>query len=706
VAELTPAPFPLLLRRMLAEREREQKIFDLPAACFWRGSEQLDTSVVVHGHRAASPVGPAAGPHGQMAQNILLSWLAGARFIELKTVQVNDRLTIPRPCIDMETVGYNVEWSQELRLAESLREYVKGSMLIDVARSERLLGRADDPARDDPILDLSLGYDLDGIRSPALRKWIASMKDARAEVEALRDEIPDEQRRLREVPFRTALSDQVTLSTFHGCPADQIEAMSVFLMEELGLHVTVKLNPTLLGKEAVDALLHDVLGYREIETRAEDFEKDLQWLQALELTDRLSARARALGREFRLKLSNTLVVRNHRAFFPPGEKAMYLSGAPLHVITLKLVERVRQARPAVALSFSAGVDSRNLADCVALGLAPVTVCSDLLRPGGYARLPRYLANLEDRMRGLGVRTLGDFVVASCARGGEAIARVVPPSPLRDELLAALRSEHVDLRAVFIRAGQAEGYDALVRTAAVLNTPVVVGRAAANPRYRAGARRPPRKIGRQLALFDCINCDKCLPACPNDANFVYEVEPAALDCFRYRVESGRVVAIPGGRLEVREGHQIGNFQDFCNDCGNCDTFCPEDGGPYLLKPRFFGSLEAWQGQPERDGFFVERRDQAIAMWGRIRGVAYRLEVDPRADRATFSDGRVTVELRYRSRAFCGASASPDAPDGHSLDGSVALQMAVLLDGVLDPRRANPINSQGITAVSGQARSSGA
>ena len=88
------------------------------------------------------------------------------------------------------------------------------------------------------------------------------MKDARAEVEALRREIPDELRRFRDLDFRTALSDQVTLSTFHGCPADEIEAMAVFLMEEMGLHVTVKLNPTLLGKEAVDGLLHDVLGYR------------------------------------------------------------------------------------------------------------------------------------------------------------------------------------------------------------------------------------------------------------------------------------------------------------------------------------------------------------------------------------------------------------------------------------------------------------
>ena len=662
MAELIPAPFPHLVRRMLREAEAERKIFDLPERRFWRGSPELDLSVVVHGNRAANPVGPAAGPHGQMAQNVLLSWLAGSRFIELKTVQVQDRLTIPRPCIDMETVGYNVEWSQELRLAESLREYVKGSMLIDIARAEGLLGRPDDPGRDDTVLDMSVGYDLGGLQSEPVRSWIASMKDAREEVQALRREIPDELGRLRDVDFRTALSDQVTLSTFHGCPADEIERITLFLMEEMGLHVTVKLNPTLLGKDAVDGLLHDVLGYRDVETRREDFDKDLQWEAALEMTDRLAGRARSLGRELRLKLANTLVVRNHRDFFPASEATMYLSGPPLHVITLHLVERFRRARPDVPLSFSAGVDNRNFADCVALGLAPVTACTDLLKPGGYSRLPKYLENLEERMRGLGVRTVGDFVLASHRR-------LAPAARTRD----------------------GEPHDALVRTAVVLGTPVVVARATSDPRYRRAALRPPRRIGRRLALFDCINCDKCLPACPNDANFVFEVAPIAREYESYRAEEGRAVPVPGGRLEVRERHQIATFQDFCNDCGNCDTFCPEDGGPYLEKPRFFGSVEAWRRHAGHDGFFVKRLDGAELMWGRFGGTSYRLVVDQESDQAVFTDGRVTLELRHRERRPVGASVAPGTPDGHTLDVGAYLKMATLLEGALDPRRANPVNA---------------
>jgi putative selenate reductase len=604
--ELIPAPFASLLRRIFREFEREEKIFDLPAKKFWHGAPDLDTSVLFHGHRAANPVGPAAGPQDQMAQNLVLSWLAGSRILELKTVQINDRLTIPRPCIDATNVGYNVEWSQELRLEESLREYVAGSMLIDILKEVNLLGRPADPDNDDTIFDMSVGYDLAGIRSPQVRSWIEAMKDARTHVDALRKQIPDEFRRFRDLRFTTALSDQITLSTFHGCPAGEIEGIVRFLLTELSVHVTVKLNPTLLGKRAVDGLLHDVMGYQEIETRAEDFDKDLQWDQALEITDRLSELARSLGRTLRVKFSNTLVVRNHRDFFPKSEAVQYLSGQPLHVITLNLVEKYRRARPEAPISFSAGIDNQNFPECVALGFTPVTTCTDLLRPGGFGRLPKYLTNLEERMRSLGVRTIGDYVVKACGNGEEALQRVVREPRLREKLGQSLASPTVDLKLLLERAGRSALYEPLVGAAAALNTPVVVARTTADPRYRAAKNRAtPRKIGSRLVLFDCINCDKCVPVCPNDANFIYETPTLRTEYRSYQVQRGGAVAVAGGLFEVKKAHQIGSFQDFCNECGNCDTFCPEDGGPYLEKPRFFGSMDAW-ARLARDGFFVLRR----------------------------------------------------------------------------------------------------
>ena len=141
----------------------------------------------------------------------------------------------------------------------------------------------------------------------------------------------------------------------------------------------------------------------------------------------------------------------------------------------------------------------------------------------------------------------------------------------------------------------------------------------------------------------------------------------------------------------KAHQIATFQDFCNECGNCDTFCPEDGGPYVEKPRFFGSLDAWRRLDGQDGFFALRADEVDAIWGRIGGVEYHLEVDRLKDRGLFTDGVVKVEVRHTERRPVSATARAGAPEGHTLDFSAYLKTASAVDGVLDPKRANPVNA---------------
>ena len=114
VAPLTPYRFDVLLGRIAHEWETRGRILDLPKARIWSPDPDVDLSFSFVGRTAATPVGPAAGPHSQLTQNIILGWLAGARLFELKTVQVMDDLEIGRPCIDMQTIGYNIEWRQEL----------------------------------------------------------------------------------------------------------------------------------------------------------------------------------------------------------------------------------------------------------------------------------------------------------------------------------------------------------------------------------------------------------------------------------------------------------------------------------------------------------------------------------------------------------------------------------------------------------------
>jgi putative selenate reductase len=371
---------------------------------------------------------------------------------------------------------------------------------------------------------------------------------------------------------------------------------------------------------------------------------------------------------------------------------MYLSGQPLHVITLALVEKYRRARPEVPISFSAGVDAQNFADCAALGFTPITTCTDLLRPGGYGRLPAYLRNLEDRMRAVGACRMGDFVVKALGLGEAALEAEVEGGPLRDALRTALHDPGGDARAVALRLGQEDAYGRIVRRAALLNTNVVAGKARADPRYRADRNQAaPRKIGSFLVLFDCISCDKCVPVCPNDANFVYETGPLQTGYQNYAVRGAAVEAVAGGTFAVLRSHQLANFQDFCNECGNCDVFCPEDGGPYIEKPRFFGSLQSWIALGARDGFFASRGDGRDAMWARVRGREYRLDVDRSSGRGLFTDGIITVEVRHGERRAVSAVARAGAPDGHTLDFAVYLGMALAMDGALDPARANPVNA---------------
>ena len=107
------------------ELETRDSVFGIPRRHFFLPRDDERFTTTVFGRRIGTPFGPAAGPHTQMAQNIVAAWLCGARYIELKTVQTLDELDVSKPCIDMEDEGYNVEWSQELKVRESLEEYVR-----------------------------------------------------------------------------------------------------------------------------------------------------------------------------------------------------------------------------------------------------------------------------------------------------------------------------------------------------------------------------------------------------------------------------------------------------------------------------------------------------------------------------------------------------------------------------------------------------
>ena len=604
MAELIPYPFAALIERMFSELESADSIFDLPSKSFFLGREGRDYSVPFHDKRAPTPLGPASGPQTQMAQNLVLSWLCGCRILELKTVQILDELEIPRPCIDMETIGYNVEWSQELKLEQSLHEYVKGAMLIEILKASGKLKMA--PGFGEVIYDMSVGYDLKGIQTERVQDYIRGMKDASAVVEHYRKQIPDRFSQFRDLDFPTNLSNSLTLSTFHGCPPDEIERIIDFLLNEHSLNCIIKLNPTLLGEERVRELLQGVMGYEAVNVPSKAFQTDTSWDQAQGFVQRLGVTADQLGLGFGVKFSNTLIVENHRSFFPESEKEMYLSGPPLHVLATNLVDRFRDRfGDHYPISFSAGIDRKNFADAVAIGLTPITSCSDLLKAGGYSRATTYFRELDSRMDRLGVNTIPDYIIKAYGNAEQALSECGKDA--EDSKIDECRKALEEGTSLLEAAGE-DLYGRWLSQCKLLNTQTYAENATLDQRYALVKNsKPPTKVGSMLELFDCLTCDKCIPVCPNDANFMLSIPPEQVPVKTLTFQDGNWSVEESGKLVLEKKHQIANFADFCNECGNCDIFCPEDGGPYVLKPRFFGSRESFREFSNHDGFFIERNN---------------------------------------------------------------------------------------------------
>jgi len=402
---MKPLPFEVLLSWILDEFQQRQSIFGIDRSLFYVPKPDTPFAVpAFFGNYLATPIGPAAGPQTQLAQNIVSAWLCSGRFIELKTVQIMDELDIPRPCIDMEDEGYNVEWSQELKLEESAREYINAWALIHILH--RLLG-FEGRVPLGTVFNLSVGYNLEGIRSAPITQFLDRMQKADVELGEIRGILRARFPQLADIEIPEQLSNSVTLSTMHGCPPNEIEQIARYLLSERKLHTTVKLNPTLLGRARILEILHGNLGFHEIQIPDSVFEHDLQYGRAVELIRSLQQEASGIGLTFGVKLSNTLPAGNHKSKL--AGKEMYLSGRALYPLTMNLFRKLSEEFDGdLNVSYAGGADALNVSTILACGALPVTSASDLLKPGGCARLLQYLANLEETMVSRHAASLEEF----------------------------------------------------------------------------------------------------------------------------------------------------------------------------------------------------------------------------------------------------------------------------------------------------------
>ncbi len=406
---MRPIPFDKLLKRIFDEYQQNQSIFGIPKQQFYRQQNQHPL-INVFGETCATPIGPAAGPHTQLAQNIIVSWLTGGRFIELKTVQILDQLEIDKPCIDAEDECFNTEWSTEYTLVKAWDEYLKAWFILHLLEAifePRQAGEAKSF-----IFNMSVGYDLAGIQQPAMQQFIDNMMNASHHPTFNRYrqllqswiENPDFISQLGIESQQTALTtlaesipaqmvSGVTLSTMHGCPPDEIEAICRYMLQDKKLNTFVKLNPTLLGYQRVRAIL-DSCGFDYIGLKEASFQHDLQLEQALAMLRRLMTLASEKQLGFGVKLTNTLGVINHKGKLA-GEE-MYMSGRALFPLSINVAAVLSRAFDGMLpISYSGGASQITIRDIFATGIRPITMATDLLKPGGYLRMTECLRELTD-----------------------------------------------------------------------------------------------------------------------------------------------------------------------------------------------------------------------------------------------------------------------------------------------------------------------
>ncbi|MCX6170408.1 MAG: putative selenate reductase subunit YgfK [Ignavibacteriales bacterium] len=400
--KMQPILFRKLINWVLSEYVIHKMIFGIPAIKFYFPKTKTDEKIF--GEELETPVGPAAGPHTQLAQNIISAYLVGGRFFELKTVQKLDNLKIDKPCIDASDEGYNVEWSQELSLDESYSEYLKAWFLIHLLKE--ILGMSQ--SERGFVFNMSVGYDLEGIKTERMDRFIDELKDASKNklfaeyklelkdllcsgdtIELLTKEfgLTGSQQNLvleKIEKISPHISNSVTLSTMHGCPPQEIESIAKYLIQEKALHTYVKLNPTLLGYDFVNDTLHK-LGFKYITLDKSSFDHDLQYKDAIPMLNRLRSLASANNRIFGIKLSNTLGVKNTLRTLPGDD--MYMSGRSLFPLTINLAHKLAdEFNGEINISYSGGANFINIQEILQTGIRPITFATELLKPGGYLRL--------------------------------------------------------------------------------------------------------------------------------------------------------------------------------------------------------------------------------------------------------------------------------------------------------------------------------
>ena len=114
-------------------------------------------------------------------------------------------------------------------------------------------------------------------------------------------------------------------------------------------------------------------------------------------------------------------------------------------------------------------------------------------------------------------------------------------------------------------------------------------------------------------------------------------------------------------------------DFCNECGNCATFCPTSGEPYRDKPRLY--LDRADFEAQQDNAFMLLADGSIeARWA---GQTHQLSVDAEV---VYRSPSISARFTPQRFELLEATVRDASLDGEVVHLDRAADMYVLLRGL--------------------------
>lgn len=379
---LQPMPMTRMVEHIARELEMTSTVFSVPPGYRGTGAEvklpfgQLDLTL-----------GTAPGPHGLLAQNLVCAYVAGARFLSLAPVGA----AVPQMTVGSDGLCRRRERTGALSLRQTTAEAVKGSILIQLLCRELGLDSRG------VVFSMALPGDKAYLERKDVQEYLDTMADA-SQTEVWKDSV-------------TAAKGLA--GRFNNLHRSELDGLDPHISNVA--RVTLPQSGALDGVELLIA--RGVHVFVRFDLSAGDDPRLPAILASLQA---LAKTAGAKGIFVGVEVSGSQSVGDGEA----------LSGPAMAPATLRLAAKLAALCPGLPMSYAGGADQLNLARIAAQGFLTVSVCTTLLKPGGYLRL-RQMARTLAALRAEGERVEPDSLLALADKlEGEARyqKKDVPPRP--------------------------------------------------------------------------------------------------------------------------------------------------------------------------------------------------------------------------------------------------------------------------------------